>query len=111
MLKTSARAVREPSVSANTPSVATREELEALSTPDLYDRATKYARHHADVKFFWEILQALPVAESTVNLEEGESDVRSIWSHLNDRKTAREGPVADALRELYIDYILKHPKA
>jgi hypothetical protein len=92
--------------------VATREELEALSTPDLYNRATKYARRHADVRFFWQILQALPAAEATVgNLAEGESDVHSIWSHLNDRKTAREGPVADVLRPMYIDYILEHEKS
>ena len=91
--------------------MATREELESLETPDLYDRATKYARRHADVKFFWHVLQALPVAESAISLEEGESDVHSIWSHLNDRKTAREGPVADNMREIYIEYILAHPKA
>lgn len=92
--------------------MATREELEALSTPDLYDRATKYARHHLDVKFFWRVLQALPAAEAAAgNVLEGESDVQSIWSHLNDRRTAREGPVADALREMYIEYLLAHPKA
>ena len=91
--------------------VATREELEPLPTPDLYDRATRYARRHVDVGFFWRILEALPVAESSVSLEEGESDVQSIWSHLNDRRTAREGPVADAMREMYIEYLLKHPKA
>ena len=91
--------------------MATREELEALPTPELYDRATKWARRHADVKFFWGVLQALPVAESAVNLEEGESDVQSIWSHINDRKTAREGPVAENMRELYIEYLIKHPKA
>jgi hypothetical protein len=87
--------------------MATREELEELSTADLYDRATHYARHHADVRFFWRVLRALPAAEATVNLEEGESDVQSVWAHLNDRKTAREGPVADQLREMYIEYILK----
>jgi hypothetical protein len=92
--------------------VATREELEPLPTPELYDRATRYARRHADVRFFWQILQSLPAAEATVgNVLEGESDVQSIWSHINDRKTAREGPVADAMREMYIEYLLKHPKA
>ena len=91
--------------------MATREELEVLPTPELYDRATKWARRHADVKFFWNVLQALPVAESSVNLEEGESDVQSVWAHLNDRKTAREGPVADLLREMYVEYLLEHPKA
>lgn len=92
--------------------MATREELEALETPVLYDRATKHARRHANVRFFWRILQAMPAAEVAAgNLEEGESDVHSIWSHLNDRKTAREGPVADNLRELYIEYILAHKNA
>jgi hypothetical protein len=86
--------------------MAIREELEALSTPDLYDRAMHHARRHADVRFFWRVLKALPAAEATVNLEEGESDVQSVWAHLNDRKTAREGPVADQLREMYIEYIL-----
>jgi hypothetical protein len=92
--------------------MATREELEALPTPDLYDRAAHYARRHADVRFFWRVLQALPAAEAAAgNLLEGESDVQSVWAHLNDRKAAREGPVADELREMYIEYILDHPKA
>jgi hypothetical protein len=92
--------------------VPTREELEALPTPELYDRATKYARRHLDAKFFWEILQSLPAAEAASgNLAEGETDVQSIWGHLNDRKTAREGPAADNLRELYVEYLLKHSKS
>jgi hypothetical protein len=92
--------------------MATRDELEALPTPELYDRATRHARRHADVRFFWRVLQALPAAEAaTGRLEEGESDVQSIWSHLNDLKTAREGPAADALREMYIEYLLEHEKA
>jgi hypothetical protein len=89
--------------------VATREELEALPTPELYDRATKRARHHADVRFFWRILEALPAAEAAAgHLAEGETDVQSIYGHLNDLKTAREGDVADELRPMYIDYILEH---
>jgi hypothetical protein len=89
--------------------MATREELEALPTPDLYDRATGYALRHADVRFFWRILQSLPAAEAAAgNVAEGETDVQSIWGHLNDRKMAREGPAADALRELYIEYLLQH---
>jgi hypothetical protein len=92
--------------------MATREELEALPTPELYDRATKYARHHLDIKFFWRVLQALPAAEAAAgNIAEGETDVQSIYGHLNDRKTAREGPAAEELREMYIEYLLDHPKA
>ena len=92
--------------------MATREELDALPTPDLYDRATRYARRHADLRFFWRVLQALPAAEAAAGeVLEGESDVQSVYSHLNDRKTAREGPAADELREMYIEYLLGHPKA
>jgi len=58
------------------------------------------------------VLQALPAAEAAAGeLLEGESDVQSVYGHLNDRKTAREGPAADELREMYIEYILEHPKA
>jgi hypothetical protein len=89
--------------------VATREELEALPTPELYDRATKRALRHADVRFFWRILEALPAAEAAAgHLAEAESDVESIYAHLNDLKTARDGDVADELRPLYIDYLLEH---
>jgi uncharacterized membrane protein YebE (DUF533 family) len=89
--------------------VATREELEALPTPELYDRATKRARHHADVRFLWRLLQALPAAEASAgHLDEAESDVQSIYGHLNDLKMAREGEVADELRPIYIDYLAQH---
>jgi hypothetical protein len=89
--------------------VATREELEALPTPELYDRATKRALRHADIRFFWRILQALPAAEAAAgHIEEGETDIQSIYGHLNDLKTAREGDVADELRPMYIDYLLEH---
>ncbi|MFL5842084.1 MAG: hypothetical protein ACJ77Z_16665 [Thermoleophilaceae bacterium] len=89
--------------------MATREELEALPTPDLYDRATKHALRHADIRFFWRVLEALPAAEAAAgHLAEGETDVQSIYGHLNDLKTAREGDVADELRAMYIDYLLEH---
>jgi len=91
--------------------VATREELEALPTPELYDRATKRAKHHADVRFFWRLLQAMPAAEASVgHLEQAEDDVQSIYGHINDLKTAREGEVAENLRPIYIDYLEKHSK-
>ena len=36
------------------------DELEALSTEELHDRAVKRAERHLDVKFFWSLLQAIP---------------------------------------------------
>ena len=40
--------------------MATREELEALSSKELHDRALNYAQHHLDVKFFYELLAMMP---------------------------------------------------
>ena len=89
--------------------VATREELEQLSSEDLHDRATKHARRHANVKFFWNLLQALPAAEASVgDLDEARNDVQSLYGHVNDLKDAGRGEVADALRPFYIDYLLEH---
>jgi hypothetical protein len=89
--------------------VPTHEELETLSSEELYDRATKTALRHADVRFFWRLLQALPAAEaSTGHLDKAEADVKTLFGHLNDLKTAGEGDVADALRPMYVEYLVKH---
>jgi hypothetical protein len=89
--------------------VPTRDELEALSSEELYDLATKRALRHADVRFFWRVLEALPAAEASAgHLGEAESDVQSLFARLNDLRTAGEGDVADALRPMYVDYLEKH---
>jgi hypothetical protein len=89
--------------------VPTREELQALSSEELYDRATKYALRHADVRFFWRVLQALPAAEASAgHLDEAKSDVQSLFARLNDLRMAGEGDVAEALRPLYVDYLAEH---
>ena len=92
-----------------TTSVPTREELEQLTSEELHDRAMKSARHRADVRFFWRLLQALPAAEASVgHVDEAESDVQSLYSRINDLRHAGEGDIADALRPLYIEYLEKH---
>ena len=89
--------------------VATREELELLSSGELHDRATQHALRHANVKFFWDLLRALPAAEaSTGDVAEAWTDVQSAFGHLNDLREAGEGEVADALRPLYIQYLVDH---
>jgi hypothetical protein len=89
--------------------VANREELEALSSEELHDRATQHALRHGNVKFFWTLLEALPAAEASVG-EVGEAmdDVQSVFGHLDDIKTSGEANVADVLRPLYLDYLEKH---
>jgi hypothetical protein len=89
--------------------VANREELEALSSSELHDLATKHALRHANVKFFWELLQSLPAAEASVGeIDEARTDVQSLYGKLDDLKDSGEGEVAEALRPLYLDYLEKH---
>ena len=52
---------------------AEQEDLDALSTQELHDRAVQRARRHLDVKFFWSLLQLIPTAE-TASGDEGEAD-------------------------------------
>ena len=90
-------------------SVATREELEALSSEELHDRATKHALRHANVKFFWRLMEALPAAEASVGeIGEARDDVQSLYGHLDDIHESGEGAVADALRPFYIEYLIDH---
>jgi hypothetical protein len=95
------------------PYVATREEeLESLSSEELRERAIKYARRHADVKFFWRLMQVLPAASAAAgDLDETHDDIESVYGHFDDLHESAKPEVADALRPLYIEYLLKHPKA
>jgi hypothetical protein len=96
--------------------MATRDELEALSSRELHDRAMKTARHHLDVKFLWQLLEEIPAAEAaTGNLTRAEEDVNpSSWAGyapvmlIDDLFRTDEGELADALRPVYIDYLMKH---
>ncbi len=84
--------------------MANIEELDALSSKELHDRAVKVAEHRLDVKFFFALLEAIPAA----NASESEADVMSMRALVNDFLHADEGELADTLRPLYIDYLLEH---
>ena len=59
--------------------------LEQLSSKELHDLAVSHARHHFDVKFFWNLLKYLPVAEAGAGqLEEAEADLESTIAHVDD---------------------------
>jgi hypothetical protein len=89
--------------------MATREELEALSSEELHDRATKHALRHANIKFFWSLVQALPAAEATAGeMDEAKTDIWSVYGYIDDIKDSGKGEVADLLRPLYIDYLVDH---
>ena len=83
--------------------------MEALSSEELHDRATEHAKRHANVKFFRQLMRALPAAEAAAgDLDEADDDVHSLFGHLDDLKRSGQGEVADLLRPLYIDYLEKH---
>jgi hypothetical protein len=91
--------------------VATETELEALSSRELHDKAVHRALTHADVGFLWELLRAIPAAESLEGDQvESEWDAVKVSGLLGDAIDSGDGAVADALRPLYIDYLVKHSK-
>jgi hypothetical protein len=90
--------------------MATFEELNALSSKELHDRATKRAQHHVDLKFYWDLLKVLPAAEVAIgNEDQGSADIFKIGSLLKDFVEAEDGSDhLEALRPFYIEYLEKH---
>ena len=88
----------------------TETDLESLSSRELHDLAVRRALHHADLGFFWELLRAIPAAETLQgDMREAGEDLTKASALLSDALTLGEGNLADELRPLYIDYLKKHP--
>jgi hypothetical protein len=89
--------------------VPSRSDYEALSSRELHDLAMRHALKHLDVGFLWELLRAIPAAEAIEGHPDrtGE-DMYRISALISDALGAGEGETADALRPLYIDYLVKH---
>ena len=89
----------------------TFEELDALSSKELHDRAVKLARHRLDIRWLWSLVEAIPVAEVAAGeKDEAFEDERHVLALLDDAMHADEGKLADALRPMYIEYLLEHEK-
>lgn len=83
--------------------------LERLSSEQLHDLAVRHARHHLDVKFFWELMRTLPAAEAGAgDLQEADADIQSLHAHIDDVTDAGRGQVAENLRPFYLDYLRRH---
>jgi hypothetical protein len=83
--------------------------LDRLSSHELYDLAVSRAKRHLDVRFFWELMRVLPVAEAAAGeLEEAEADVMKLSAHLDDLTDAGRGQIADNLRPFYLEYLRRH---
>ncbi len=89
--------------------MSTREELDALSSRELHDLAIRRALHHVDVEFLWELLRAIPAAEASEGspIEAGR-DITKVTALLADAISSGKGETAEALRPLYLDYLVKH---
>ena len=89
-----------------------RSELEALTSAELHDRATRLAWRRLDVGFLWDLLKTIPEARAAAGDEErSESDIMRPLALLNDLVDADRGELADALRPLYLDYLERHADA
>jgi hypothetical protein len=89
--------------------VSLRDELDALPTRDLHDRAMAVAKRRVDVGFLWRLIEALPVAEAAVGDDQrSKVDVMRPLALINDLFDAGEGDLGEALRPMYIDYLEEH---
>jgi hypothetical protein len=89
--------------------MVTREELEAMPIKELHDRAMETARKHVDVGFLWEVVKALPVAEEAIGDDQrSKVDILRPLALINDLLyDSDSGAVGEALRPLYVDYLVE----
>jgi hypothetical protein len=85
-------------------------ELELLSTLELHDRAMDVARRRLDVPWVWRLLKAVPAAEAAAGNDlQARGDVASTAALLRDfLENADEGPLGEALRPMYVRYLVEH---
>lgn len=87
-------------------------DFDALPSRELHDRAMRRALHHADIGFLWRLLRTVPAAEAASGATaESEADAVKLSALVSDALGSGDGPVGDALRPLYIDYLSQHPDA
>jgi hypothetical protein len=86
------------------------EDLDALSSRELHDRAIKLAVGRRDLRFLWRLLREIPAAQAAAgDLRRGETDVIRASALINDFMRSGEGEVAEALRPLYLAYLRDDP--
>jgi hypothetical protein len=83
--------------------------LDGLSSKQLHDLAVHRARRHLDAKFYWRLMQYLPLAQAAEGeTEDAEVDLEFSLAHIDDVTDAGEGKVANDLRPFYLDYLREH---
>ena len=89
----------------------TLEELDALSTEQLRERAFDLAREHRDAHFFWSVLQHLPNADEAEVLDGSPNSIGptideavALWREFTGHGYEESEPL---LRAAFIDYLLE----
>lgn len=83
-----------------------REELDKLTGEQLHDLAVRRAVKHLDLKFFWKLLESLPLAEAGAGkFDKANADLQSTLAHVDDLTESGKGETAEMLRPLYIEYL------
>jgi hypothetical protein len=83
--------------------------LEQLSSKELHDLAVKRAKHHVDVRFYYNLMKLLPAAEAAAGrFDETQNDVLHLSAHVDDLTDSGEGETAEMLRPFYLEYLRKH---
>ena len=89
--------------------MTTFQELDALSSRELHDRAVKRAEHRLDVSFFWRLIQEGTAADAAEGLLERGEEETAHWSRQMLEVLRRDEAALDVRRPIYIDYLLgKH---
>jgi hypothetical protein len=86
--------------------MASRAELDKLSGEQLHDLAVRRAFKRLDLKFFWNLLEKLPLAEAGAgDFDAANADLQSTIAHVDDLTNSGQGETAELLRPFYIDYL------
>jgi hypothetical protein len=92
--------------------MASEQELEQLSTQELHDRAVHHAERHLNVRFFWRLVELIPAAKAASgDVGEADYDIKNAKGSVTDALHSGDGAVGEAMRPVFIDYLLKHPDA
>lgn len=91
--------------------MSSREELEALSSQELHDRAVHVAVRRMDIGFLWDLLRAIPASEAAQGRTDiAAADVTRVSAMITDALRSGDDDMADALRPMYLDYLEKHDR-
>jgi hypothetical protein len=83
--------------------------LEQLSSEQLHDLAVRRAKRHLDVRFFYQLMNLLPVAEAGAGeVGKSETDVLRLSAHVDDVADAGRGEIGELMRPFYLEYLRKH---